>query len=87
MLCQYKNMFGEPNKGLHSIRFMNLAVIDIALTIFVPLIISYYFDIDFLCLFVIFFILGMVLHHIFCVDTTINMFINKYIIRQNNNSV
>ncbi len=79
MLCQYKDILGKPNEGVHSIRFMNIAVVDLVLTILFPLLISMYFNIDFFCLFVIVFILGMVLHHIFCVDTTINLFINKYI--------
>ena len=80
MLCQYKNIFGKPDEGIHSIRVMNIAVVDLAFTIIASLLISFYFDTNFLCLFVMIFILGMILHHIFCVDTTINLFVNKYIL-------
>ena len=27
-LCKYKNIFGLPNEGIHSYRFLNLAIIN-----------------------------------------------------------
>jgi hypothetical protein len=33
MLCQYKNIFGEVNKGVHSYRIFNIAIVDVLLTI------------------------------------------------------
>jgi hypothetical protein len=32
LLCKYKNMFGIPNKGLHSYRIFNIAIVDLTLT-------------------------------------------------------
>lgn len=42
MFCEYKNLFGEVNKGAHSIRipYVNLALVDTLLTIIVSGIIS-----------------------------------------------
>ena len=33
MLCDYKNILGEPNKGLHKYRIFNIAIVDVLLTI------------------------------------------------------
>ena len=32
-LSKYKNLFGEPGKGIHRFRFLNSAVVDYVLTI------------------------------------------------------
>jgi len=39
-LCQYKDLLGEPRKGVHSIRVFDFAFVDIALTIFLAVIIT-----------------------------------------------
>ena len=79
-LCQFKNILGVPDKGVHSIRFMNIAIIDVLMTIFAAIILSYIFNESFICICPVLFILGIVLHRIFCVDTTVNKFLEKYII-------
>jgi hypothetical protein len=28
-ICSYKNIFGRPREGVHSIRFMDVAVVDV----------------------------------------------------------
>ncbi len=71
-LCKYKNIFGEPNTGLHSIRIFNIAVIDVAMTIIAAYYISYYLKIDFYYTLLFLFVLGIFLHKLFCVNTTIN---------------
>ncbi len=71
-LCKYKNIFGEPNTGLHSIRIFNIAVIDVAMTIIAAYYISYYLKIDFYHTLLFLFVLGIFLHKLFCVNTTIN---------------
>ena len=40
MLCKYKNIFGEENKGIHSYRIFNVAVVDEIATIILALLIS-----------------------------------------------
>lgn len=79
-LCKYKDILGVPGEGIHSIRFMNIAIIDVLMTIFTAIILSYIFDESFVCICSILFILGIVLHRIFCVDTTVDKFLEKYVI-------
>jgi hypothetical protein len=71
-LCKYKNIFGEPNTGAHSYRIFNLAIVDIIATIILGIIISFVFKKAFIITLVILFILGIILHKLFCVNTTIN---------------
>ena len=72
MLCKYKDALGIPNKGLHQYRIFNIAIFDVFLTIIVALIISYIFNINFLLTVIILFLLGIIMHRIFCVKTTID---------------
>jgi hypothetical protein len=71
-LCKYKNIFGKPNTGAHSYRFMNIAIVDVISTILLAFIISYYTKYSFLYVSIILFILGIFLHRLFCVRTTID---------------
>jgi hypothetical protein len=70
-LCKYANALGEPRKGVHALR---IPIIDIAFNDFLPTFIAG-------CVFAIFvgpywfffpFVLGIILHRVFCVNTTIN---------------
>jgi len=71
-LCKYKNSLGIPNKGIHSYRFLNLAIADVIMTIIVAMLISYIFKISFIYTAISLFILGIILHRLFCVRTTID---------------
>ena len=71
MTCKYKNLFGEPNKGLH-FHVLGIAIIDLLLTIIAAYGISVWRDWNFLLVFLYFMIIAIVLHRIFCVNTTIN---------------
>ena len=72
-LCKYKNLFGEVGKGVHSYRIFNIAIVDTVLTIFAAYIIYLFFPrFGFFYILLFLFILGIVLHHIFCVRTTID---------------
>jgi len=72
---KYSEIFGKPNKGVHSYRFFNLAIVDIIMTIIGAIIISLIFKINFFISFLFLFLLGIVLHRLFCVNTTINKMI------------
>lgn len=65
----YKNIFGEPKEGVHSIRVFDFAVVDIVLTILGAFIISKVCDMNFVFALILFFIIGQILHLIFCVET------------------
>ena len=74
-LCKYKNLFGKPNTGLHSFRIFNIAIVDLSLTIFAAYLFSILFKFSFLYSFIGLFILGIILHRLFCVKTTIDKLI------------
>ena len=71
-LCKYKNSLGEPNKGIHSYRLFDVAIVDVIMTIFGSYLISRFFNISFVYTMIFLFGLGIVLHKLFCVRTTID---------------
>jgi hypothetical protein len=71
-LCKYKNAFGEPGKGIHSYRFLGISVIDVLVTLLGAILISYYTKISAYYVIPAIFLLGVVVHHMFCVRTTID---------------
>jgi len=75
MSCPFRDILGRPNEGIHSYRLFNLAIVDIILTVIGAIIISKIFNYNFMVILIIIFILGIILHRIFCVNTTINKFI------------
>ena len=77
MLCQYKDIFGKQNEGLHSYRIANVAVVDVLLTIILAFLIN---RDNFYMVFLILIILSIIAHRLFCVKTTVDKFIKKYII-------
>ena len=74
-LCRYRNALGKPGKGIHSYRIANIAVADVALTILLAYIIWVLTECDFWLILAGCFLLGIVLHRMFCVKTTIDKFL------------
>ena len=77
--CKYKNLFGELNTGIHSYRFFNLAIIDIFVTIIIAIVISYFYKVSLYFTTIFIFILGIIIHRLFCVRTTIDKLLFPYI--------
>jgi hypothetical protein len=71
-LCKYNDYFGESGKGVHSYRIFNIAMVDVVMTLIGALIISYLSGIKFIWSALGLFILGILLHRIFCVRTTLD---------------
>jgi len=71
-LCKYKNTLGKPGKGVHSYRLFGVALADVIMTLIGAAIISYFSSYSFLYVAIFLFVLGIVLHRIFCVRTTID---------------
>jgi polyferredoxin len=71
-LCKYKNSLGIPKKGIHSSRFLDLAINDVIMTIIGAILISYFFSISLIYTLISLFIIGIILHRLFCVRTTID---------------
>ena len=77
-LCDYRYIFGKEKEGIHSYRFMDIAIMDVLLTFIGAIIIGYYFKLNIILVFIILIILGTLIHYIFCVETTITkMFLYK----------
>jgi fatty-acid desaturase len=72
---KYKNIFGKEGEGAHSIRFLNLAIVDVILTVIGALLISYFIKVNFFIIFIILMLIAIILHRLFCVNTTINKMI------------
>lgn len=71
-LCKYNSIFGLPNTGLHRYRLFNLAVVDIIFTILGAYLLSKAIHVNFFVVLIILFIIGIILHRLFCVRTTLD---------------
>ena len=71
-LCKYQNALGIPNKGIHSYRLFGVAIVDVIFTIIGAMIISYFYNRSFIYTLIFLFLLGIILHRLFCVRTTID---------------
>ena len=70
-LCKYKDIFGKVGEGAHSLRFFNIAVVDTVLTFVAAYIINLYLKTNLLVVFIVLIILSIIIHRIFCVETTL----------------
>ena len=70
-LCKYKDIFGKVGEGGHSLRFFNFAVVDTLLTLVAAYIINKYLKTNLLVVFIVLIILSIIIHRIFCVETTL----------------
>ena len=73
--CKYKSIFLDPSEGPHAFRIFGLAAVDTILTVLFGLWYSYKFNTNFWKTIIILFILGIILHRLFCVNTTIGKMI------------
>lgn len=71
----YSEIFGKPKQGVHSYRILDLAIADIIMTIIGAIIISLILKINLFLTLIFLFLLGIILHRLFCVNTTINKMI------------
>ena len=80
-LCKYKNVLGEPNTGIHSVRIFNIAIFDVISTVLVGVLFHQYIIVEWLkmsssiklwMVLLVFFALGILLHRLFCVRTTVD---------------
>lgn len=71
-LCKYRDSLGVPKQGIHSYRFFGVAIMDVIFTIIGAWIISYFTNKSFIFTLIFLFLLGIMLHRLFCVRTTID---------------
>jgi len=74
-LCQYKDIFGKPNQGVHKYRIMGLALVDVVMTVIAAMFISYVWQHNPYAIILLLFILGVIFHKVFCVETKLNKMI------------
>jgi uncharacterized membrane protein YcaP (DUF421 family) len=72
---EYRHIFGKEKKGIHSYRLFNFAIMDIIFTIIGSIILTYFLKINVFILFIILILLGILLHYLFCVETTLNLYL------------
>jgi hypothetical protein len=76
-LEKYKDFFGKPGQGLHKYRVLNFAIVDIVATIvgvyLIYVLLTYFgYVVNFWIVLLCMFILGIFLHRIFGVRTTVD---------------
>jgi hypothetical protein len=71
-LCKYRNALGVPGKGAHSIRLGGVAIVDVMMTLVGAYIIAHYARASLAWTVAGLFLLGIILHRLFCVRTTID---------------
>ena len=78
-LCKYKDILGKPNIGLHSLRILDIAMFDVLCVIIIGMLISNTFKIPLLYTIISLFILGIILHRLFClhIQCYFYLFLNK----------
>lgn len=76
-LCEYKDIFGKPREGVHSHRipYIDIASVDFFGTIIIAIIIAILGGYSIIKTTIYSFILGIILHKLFCVDTKLNKLI------------
>jgi len=80
MDCKYKDIFGKPGQGVHSLRIFNIAIFDTVLTLLAAFLIGRHYSLSFTGTAFAFFILLMlsvVVHELFCVQTTLTKLLCK----------
>ena len=68
-LKKYKDIFGKPGEGIHKYRFLGTAISDYLLTILAAVIITYFTKIPLVLTTILAFVLGILFHVIFGVET------------------
>ena len=69
MFCSYSTMLGEVNQGIHAYRVLDIAIVDVIGTFLIAYLIS---KKHFVKTAILLFVLGIVLHRLFCVRTTLD---------------
>lgn len=76
-LCQYSEIFGKVGEGVHSYRVFDIAIVDVVLTFVLAKILEMYVfsGVDYWKIVIGCFVSGIILHHLFCVRTTVDKLI------------
>ena len=83
-LCKYKDVFGKPNEGIHSIRLFGIAIVDLILTMILAYAIVYYSKkqkkkYNYWVVLAILLVVAFIVHKMFCVKTSVNTTIDNWL--------
>ena len=76
--CPYTDIFGKVGEGVHSYRIANIAILDVIFTCIVAFFIHVIFSRNFFYVLAGLFALGIILHRLFCVRTTVDKLLFNY---------
>jgi len=68
--CSLANLLGKPGTGIHKYRLFGVSIVDVLLTFVLAYFTKGLFNFWYILLF--WFIIGIILHHVLCVNTTID---------------
>lgn len=74
-MSDLSNIFGAPGEGVHSYRIFNIAIVDVLATVLAAYIIAHVYNYNFYKVLFVLFILGIFMHRLFNVRTTIDRLI------------
>jgi len=70
-----KYLFGKPGEGIHSYRFMGLAIMDVLMSILGALLLAWFFRQPIILMIIAVFVTGIFAHWLFGVRTTVDKFL------------
>ena len=73
--CKYSDLFGKPRTGVHGYRLFDIAIVDVVLTIILGIIISKVSGLNTFTIIIICFLVGIIVHRVFCVKTKLDTLI------------
>jgi F0F1-type ATP synthase assembly protein I len=71
--CPYRDIAGAPGTGFHRFRFMGFSIVDVLGTIGMGILLARYLNKSPLRVTIGLFILGIIVHRLFCVNTHLNV--------------
>lgn len=70
-LCKFRHIFGREGEGAHAYRVANIAVVDLALTVVGAWLLARWMARPFWLVFAAVMVIGVLVHRMFCVETTL----------------
>ena len=82
--CKYRDALGKVGEGAHSYRFLDIAIVDVVLTLLLALVTQLFLramfkieNVPLWLIFLVWLIVAEILHYIFCVETTFIKFMRR----------
>jgi fatty acid desaturase len=71
LLCKYRHVFGKEREGVHAVRLLDVAVVDMLGTVLIAWLLSRATGWNGWGVFAALMLASLLLHRLFCVDTTL----------------